>query len=272
MHTPLHARSRTPVASKHANSLFASTHVPDTETDPAIANDAAIAAAGIHVESNNNTNTGNHIEKSTMDEFARLLDQKLAPINTYITSIDQRLEQYRLDHEQSIWDVRCKVGEDIDAVAEDSHNACQLLEQRCHNLEQGILKMQSMFGDMNFGDVSENANRIAELERKYVLLNVGHSNSSNRDSGRGQDYDRYDVTAVLGNFPSDLSFKDVHAWVQEKCKASVARSRKFITKEILRASSLQNSARQLIATKQSRCSAKHAFLMGRVVCGSASVL
>ena len=112
-------------------------------------------------------------------------------------------------------------GDDIDAVAEDSNNACHLLQQRCYALEQEIIKIQSMFGDMNFGNVSENANRITELERKCILLNARPSDESVRHSGQAQTYDRYEVTAVLGNLPGDLTFKDVHAWITEKCKTYV---------------------------------------------------
>ena len=109
MSTPDHVRSRTPAADKNAHLFqskgatmddgFAELHESDeyhgkfphgapetSETDPAIANDAAIAAnmhnhKSSHIPSNIPPVARNHIGKSTLNEFAQSLDQKLIPIN-----------------------------------------------------------------------------------------------------------------------------------------------------------------------------------------------
>ena len=73
------------------------------------------------------------------------------------------------------------------------------------------MKHAHFFGDMNYDGLSQNAMKIIELERLIQQMQL----QSFPRSGKQNDA----CVAVLGNFPSNLAFRDASMWCQEKFEA-----------------------------------------------------
>ena len=74
------------------------------------------------------TQEGSH--QIRLAAFAQLLDEKLAPIQSYITTLDAKIEQYRQNSQDDMWEMRCRLGDDIEGVAQDLHHKIQQLQFR----------------------------------------------------------------------------------------------------------------------------------------------
>ena len=66
---------------------------------------------------------------------------------------------------------------------------------------------------MNKDGFSDNAMKIAEIQRMMEQMRVQHSRPSVAEE------EKFSISAVMGNFPLGISFRDAEMWVQEKIQA-----------------------------------------------------
>eukprot|EP00973_Karenia_brevis_P036895 5083988-Karenia_brevis.AAC.1 len=73
----------------------------------------------IPIPANNDLPNSGYVAKQvTIAEIASLLDEKLAPVTTSINQIERKLEAYREQSQQEIWEVRCTIQDELHEVVD----------------------------------------------------------------------------------------------------------------------------------------------------------
>ena len=73
---------------------------------------------------------------------------------THIRQLSHKMEQYRDDTKAEMWEIRCRLQDEMQTLIQDWQQEYFRLQYRVQGMEQQITQMQAMMGDMNFDGTS----------------------------------------------------------------------------------------------------------------------
>ena len=74
--------------------------------------------------------------------------------------IEQKLEIFCEEIREEIWEIRCRLQDEMHAMAEEWQSECNKIQFRMQVIEQKFGQMQKIVGDGNFEGSSANAQKI----------------------------------------------------------------------------------------------------------------
>eukprot|EP00973_Karenia_brevis_P013517 1835236-Karenia_brevis.AAC.1 len=144
-----------------------------------------------------------HGQTGMLEAMSKLFDQKLGPIVHGMSQIEQQLQKFREECKEEIWEVRCRLQDEMQVISQDWHREFNQITYRMQQMDQEMDRLRHLVGDGNFQGSSANAEKIEALEAQLRNLKLdGVSTGASNDQSKSM---------IVDGFPTELSQRDAEA-------------------------------------------------------------